>query len=350
LKHIALIPAYEPDETLLKLLSELKAADYETVVVDDGSGAKYREIFMRASANALVLTHEANMGKGAALKTGLLYIEENCPADCVVVTLDADGQHKIPDAERVCADAENHIGALCLGSRAFSGKVPLRSRFGNTLTRWVFTLSTGKKVRDTQTGLRAFGASMIPILLDIDGERYEYEMNMLLTCARRDIPIRETDIATVYENGNACSHFNVVRDSAKIYGEIFKFAASSFTGFLVDYGLYSLLVVATAGLGTASVPFSNVTARIVSATVNFTLNKKLVFKSDKSTVTTGAQYFALAACILLGNTLLLSWLVNGLGVNRFAGKIVTEITFFTLSWLAQKYIIFKKPVKKEGAN
>lgn len=159
MKHIALIPAYEPDETLLKLLSELKAADYETVVVDDGSGAKYSEIFVRASADALVLTHDTNMGKGAALKTGLLYIEENCPADCVVVTLDADGQHKIPDAERVCADAENHIGALCLGSRAFTGKVPLRSRFGNTLTRWAFTLSTGKRCA---TPRRACGPSARP--------------------------------------------------------------------------------------------------------------------------------------------------------------------------------------------
>jgi glycosyltransferase involved in cell wall biosynthesis len=349
LKHIALIPAYEPDETLLKLLSELKAADYETVVVDDGSGAKYREIFMRASADALVLTHDANMGKGAALKTGLLYIEENCPADCVVVTLDADGQHRPEDVLRVCEDAEAHMGALCLGSRAFTGKVPLRSRMGNAVTRAVFRASAHVRVWDTQTGLRAFDMSLVPLLLDIRGERYEYEMNMLLDFARMGVPIRETRIETVYIKGNSTSHFHVLRDSAMIYGEIFKFAASSFTGFVVDYSLYSLMVLLTAGLGAASVPLSNVTARIVSATVNFTINKKLVFKSDASALRTGAQYFALAACILAGNTLLLSWMVNGLGVNRFAGKIVTELTFFTLSWLAQKFIIFRKPVKRRPA-
>jgi len=350
MKMTALIPAYEPEPVLLELIGELKAALFDIVVVDDGSGPDYSEIFGKASADAAVLTHEKNLGKGAAIKTGLKYISEHRPEGCTVVTLDADGQHRISDALRVCTDADAHPGALCLGSRSFTGKVPLRSRFGNSLTRRVFKLSTGKYVRDTQTGLRAFSSSLIPFMLSVGGERYEYEMNVLLECAKRNTPIRETDIATVYSDGNACSHFNPLRDSFLIYGEIFKFAASSLTGFLVDYGLYSLLVILTAGLGTASVPISNVTARIVSATVNFTINKKLVFKSDKSAVITGAQYFMLAACILLGNTLLLSWMVNGLGVNRFAGKIVTELTFFTLSWLAQKFIIFRKPAGKEGVH
>jgi len=91
-----------------------------------------------------------------------------------------------------------------------------------------------------------------------------------------------------------------------------------------------------------SVPLSNVSARIVSATVNFTINKKLVFKSDASVIKSAAQYFTLAACILAGNTLLLSWLVGSVGVNKFAAKILTEITFFTLSWLVQKFIIFRR--------
>jgi exopolysaccharide biosynthesis protein len=102
---------------------------------------------------------------------------------------------------------------------------------------------------DTQTGLRAFDMSLVPLLLDIRGERYEYEMNMLLDFARMGVPIRETRIETVYIKGNSTSHFHVLRDSAMIYGEIFKFAASSFTGFVVDYSLYSLMVLLTAGAG-----------------------------------------------------------------------------------------------------
>lgn len=351
MKKIALIPAYEPDLLLVDLLSELKHQEFSAIVVDDGSGEKYRDIFYMAAQDAVVLTHPENRGKGAALKTGLRYIMEHCPADAVVVTMDADGQHKIDDAVRVCDDAAGHAGCLVLGSRAFSGDVPLRSRFGNSVTRTVFRLSTGSRVGDTQTGLRAFGTELIPFLLTVGGERYEYEMNVLLDCSRQSIPIREVEIATVYLNDNASSHFSTLRDSARIYREILKFAASSLTGFAVDYGLYSLLVTLTAGAGALSVPLSNVAARIVSASVNFTINKKFVFKSDESALRTGAQYFALAACILFGNTLLLSWLVSGLGINKFAAKIVTEITFFALSWAAQKFLIFrKKPAVKRPAG
>jgi len=345
MQKVALLPTYEPEERFLDQLPELRQAGFNCVVVDDGSGEQYAAVFARAARLAVVLTHGKNRGKGAALKTGLRYIAETCPV-CVVVTVDADGQHATADALRVALDAETHPQALCLGCRDFSGKVPARSRFGNDLTRRVFKASTGVFVSDTQTGLRGFDAALIPYLLTVGGERYEYEMNMLLSCARMGVPIRETAIGTVYIDGNAHSHFHVLRDSFLIYGEIFKFAASSLTGFAVDYSLYSLLVLLTAGLGAASVPLSNVTARLVSAAVNFTMNKKLVFRSDASALRTGAQYFLLAVCILAGNTLLLSWLVNGLGVNRFAGKLVTELTFFTLSYFAQKFLIFKKPAHK----
>ncbi len=347
LTKVALIPAFEPGEAFIELISGLRDAGFQCVAVDDGSGGDYAEIFGRASRLAVVLTHGHNRGKGAALKTGLGYIASAYPR-CVVATVDADGQHKVCDALRVAEDAGDHTGALCLGSRAFTGRVPARSRMGNDITRKVFKASTGVEVFDTQTGLRAFDGSLIPYMLSVKGERYEYEMNVLLECAKMGVPIRETRIDTVYLNGNSGSHFHVLRDSFLIYGEIFKFAASSLTGFAVDYGLYSLLVLATAGLGSVSVPLSNVTARIVSATVNFSMNKKLVFKSDASSLRTGAQYFLLAGLILLGNTVLLSYLVNGLGVNRYAGKIVTEITFFTLSFIAQKFIIFKKPAHRRA--
>jgi putative flippase GtrA len=192
---------------------------------------------------------------------------------------------------------------------------------------------------------------MIPFMLSVSGERYEYEMNVLLACSQQDIPIREVEIETIYHDNNSASHFDTVKDSFRVYREIIKFAASSFTGFLVDYGMYSLLVVLTGGLGTSvSVPLSNITARIISASVNFTINKRFVFKSKDSFVKTATQYFILASCILCGNTLLLSFLVDSLEVNKFIAKIVTEITFFTLSWAAQRFIIFKKNAIKTAGD
>ena len=340
---IALIPAYEPADTLLNLVIRLNDAHFQVVLVDDGSGENYRRIFSAAKRFADVLIHEENRGKGRALKTGLLYIKRHWPENAVVVTLDADGQHSVEDAVRVAEAACKAKGALVLGCRRFSGEVPKRSRFGNSVTRFVYHAVTGASVSDTQTGLRAFGTELIPLMLNIEGDRYEYEMNVLLKCARKKIPIREVEIATIYIDNNEGSHFSTFRDSILIYRDIMKFAASSITGFAVDYGIYSLMIAATGTLGAAvSVPLSNVTARIVSSSINYTLNRHFVFNSKESVSKTAVQYFALAACILVGNTALLSFLIGNLGINEYGVKVLTEIAFFSLSWLVQKSLIFKK--------
>lgn len=346
---IALIPAFEPSDTLLDLVRELNAAQFGIVLVDDGSGKKFRDIFTEAGHYGQVLIHDTNMGKGKALKTGLAFISRHCSENSVVVTLDADGQHSVSDALKVADAAHLNPGCLVLGCRRFDGKVPARSRLGNSVTRFVYRMATGTGVHDTQTGLRAFTSEMIPFMLDVSGERYEYEMNVLLKCSAQKIPIKEVEIATIYIDGNSGSHFNVVKDSFRIYRDIFKFAASSLTGFVVDYGLYSLLLVSTKSLGSAvSLPLSNISARIVSAGVNYFLNKRFVFNNKDSVVKTAAQYFALAGCILACNTLLLSMLVNYVGINEYAAKVLTELTFFFVNWTVQKFVIFKN--KSEKAN
>lgn len=349
--RVALIPAYEPESVMIPLLERLADADFQIVVVDDGSGAAYAQIFRQAAKWAEVLTHAVNGGKGRALKTGFEYIATNYSADSVVVTVDADGQHSPEDALRVCAEAGAHPDALVLGSRSFTGNVPLRSRFGNTFTRGVFRLTTGRRVGDTQTGLRAFSARWIPTLLEIPGDRYEYEMNVLLLWAKEKRPIREVEIATIYLEDNQSSHFSAVKDSVRIYGDILKFVASSLLGFGIDYGMFGLMSLLTSGLSTAvAVPLSNITARCVSATVNYTVNRKLVFRSSAGIVRSAAQYFSLAACILAGNTVLLSVLVESFGWNRYVAKLLTELTFFSISWLAQKFWIFRKSDRKKGLN
>jgi len=351
-KKIALIPAYEPADELLNLVIKLSDAHFKVVVVDDGSGENYRRIFSAAKRFADVIIHEKNMGKGSAIKTGLSYIKRHCAENAAVVTLDADGQHSVADAIKVCEAADANKGSLVLGCRRFCGDVPKRSRFGNSVTRFVYRAVTGISVSDTQTGLRAFDTNLIPFMLDVEGDRYEYEMNVLLKCSKKKIPISEVEIATIYFDNNEGSHFSTLRDSFIIYRDILKFAASSLTGFAVDYGVYSIMAASTAGLGSAlSVPASNITARIVSSTVNYTLNRRFVFNSKENVTKTAAQYFALAACILAGNTALLSFFVNSFGVNEYAAKILTEIIFFSLSWVVQKCFIFgKKPEAGETQN
>ena len=338
----ALIPAYEPDEKLIFLAQGLNSSGFKVVIINDGSSAEHSRFFDAAKTYAEVIEYPENRGKGYALKMGFTHIKEHCSHDSVVVTLDCDGQHSIEDAVRVCDKAATFSDTLVLGSRRIKENTPLKSRIGNTITRLIFRLSTGRKVYDTQTGLRAFGTELIPFMCGIEGDRYEYEMNVLLSCAKRCIPITEVEIETIYMDGNSGSHFRAIRDSLLIYGEILKFAASSLISFLVDYTLYSLFAILTSGLGSAGIPVSNIAARIISSAVNYTINSKLVFKNNRSVLKTAASYFALALCILVGNTLLLTLLVNVLGINKFIAKPLTEASFFTLSWLAQKYIIFRR--------
>lgn len=342
-QRIALIPAYEPEEGLTVLAKEMADRGFLVLIVDDGSGPAYRPVFEAAGKTATVLTHERNRGKGAAVKTGLAWIGENLKKPYTVVTMDADGQHLPEDAARICAAFEAEPDALILGGRRFAGEVPLRSRLGNTVTRWVFRLSTGAKVYDTQTGLRAFSDRLLPALQCVKGERYEYEMNVLMQWAQEKRPLRELPIQTVYLDGNRSSHFHALRDSARIYWEILKFSASSLMSFLLDYGLFCLF-----SLLTGKVVFSNVAARLVSGSVNYTVNRKLVFESRAGVGRSLLQYVLLAAGILAVNTLSLWLLVATLGMNRYLAKILVETVLFAASYLVQKRWIFRKKEVASG--
>ena len=189
-EKIALIPAYQPEENLLELLCELEKNKYTIILVNDGSDNKCKDIFTKAEKYAVVLNHSLNMGKGAALKTGLKYIQNNFQK-ALIVTMDADGQHLVSDAEKIISLVQNFPEKLILGSRRLSKNAPLRSRFGNCVTRFVFHITSGISVYDTQTGLRGFSDKLLPFMLSVDGQRYEYEMNVLLQCARKKYPLKK---------------------------------------------------------------------------------------------------------------------------------------------------------------
>jgi putative flippase GtrA len=133
------------------------------------------------------------------------------------------------------------------------------------------------------------------------------------------------------------------------YLYILKFAASSMIGFVADYSLYGLFVLLTKGLGGFSVPVSNVAARVLSAWLNFWINKRFVFKNEDQALKAGAKYALLATSVLAGNTALLSLLVR-LGMNKYWAKLLTEVTFFASSWFVQKVFVFKKRPHRDRAG
>ncbi len=345
------IPAYQPPETLVTFSRDLLDSGYCVIVVDDGSGADFEEIFHRTACTCL-LRHGENRGKGAALKTAFRYILDHLPAVRCIVTADADGQHSLQDTERIAAGAEKHPGSLVLGSRDFDPDIPWRSRLGNRITRTVFAAVSKTRLQDTQTGLRAFGRTLLDYMLSVAGERYEYEMNVLLYCRKNDIPILEIPVQTIYhDRDNSCSHFDSVRDSIRIYRQIFRFASASFLSFLADYFLF-LLFTAVFPSTDMFLILGNVVARFGSAALNYTLNTKAVFHDTRSVRQTLPQYALLAAGILLANSLLLSLFASIFGIAGYIAKALTEIILFLVSFLVQSCVIYgrkKTEYMKGGA-
>ena len=333
-----LIPAYKPDVKLVELCEKLIQHDeLKIVVVDDGSGPECSEIFAALPEGIKLISYPVNKGKGGALKTGIKYIYESLPACERLVTADADGQHRYEDITKVLEASRRNPGALVLGSRDFGEQnVPLRSRFGNGVTRGVFAVATGVKVYDTQTGLRAFDRDCMKAFSEVYGDRYEYEINVLLKATEDDIPIIEVKIATVYIEENKSSHFNTVKDSWRIYKCIFKFACSSFIAFLIDY---VLRLVFNFMPGWAA----NSAARVVSSAVNFYVNHKVVFNSKENTAKAALKYFTLALAVLIVDTVINEWLlIEVLKIPVWIAKPITEIIMFFINYPIQKKYVYKK--------
>lgn len=349
---IVVIPAYEPDEKLLGVLKDFsEQTTFPIVVVNDGSSEACRPVFdaVRAYDHVILLEHEVNKGKGAAMKTAFQYIGEHFPADESVLTVDADGQHLVSDAMRVAERLKEHPDALVLGSRKFTGNVPFKSRAGNAITRAVFRFCTGVRVYDTQTGLRAFSAFRIPEMCALNGDRYEYEINQLIHCTKNKIDIVEEWIDTVYIEENKSSHFHAVKDSFRIYkvlllGTSFlRFVASSLASFLIDYAIYVILLgilshfIARDELQSL---LSVIGARVVSATCNYFFNRYLVFHAKDARMS--FVKFALLTLIILG---IQSGLTSGavaLGMNKWIVYIPVQLIVYPLSYLLQRAIVFRE--------
>lgn len=354
--HIpVVIPAYEPDEQLLDLCAALHEAGIEDVLlVDDGSGPEYRKVFDEAQQqyHCTVLRHAVNQGKGRALKTAFneLLNREEPVLGCV--TADSDGQHTPVDIRRCMEELQQHPQALVMGCREFTGdQVPFKSRFGNELTRKICSFLCGIRVSDTQTGLRGISHEFMKELLCVPGERFEFETNMLVACKNR-IEIREVAIQTVYDSKeDHKTHFDPIKDSIRIYkifGRMFfKYIVSSLSASALDLVMFTLFCTLLRSRLSIYVAVATIAARVISATYNYVINYKLVFKSEQNHMASSVKYFCLAV-----SQMLLSALLVTLGVNLLIGhlfsasfpevgiKIVVDGVLFFVSYYIQRKYIF----------
>lgn len=350
---VVLIPAFEPAHHLPEIVGDLVDAGLtQVVVVDDGSGPSFAQVFRAAGdRGAVVLRHPENQGKGAALRTALTHVLDHHPGVPGVVTADADGQHSATDVARVARELRGHDqGArVCvLGERDFDlPNIPWRSRVGNKVTTALLRLLYRRHLPDTQTGLRGLSLPLLPELIDVPGDRFDHEMRALTHLLSTRADIVRVPIDTVYEEGvNATSHFRPVRDSAIIYGAMLRqllgFVVTSGLGFVVDVAVFVLVMdLVFDGRPTLqTVGISTVAARCVSAAVNYAANRLLVFGS-RSRVTVSVGRYATLACGLIATSWLLtsalSWL---LGDHVVWAKIVVDCCLFAVSYLVQRHWVF----------
>lgn len=271
---VVLIPAYEPDNHLIEVTKQLSEMGFAILVVNDGSSDNFNEVFEQTENYATVISHEKNMGKGAALKTGMRYIRDNMPDCDNFITCDADGQHRPQDVQRVSEKLhQNHSFVLTVRER--KGKIPFRSKIGNDLSRFVYTLLTNRYLPDNQSGLRGFSSVHIDWLVEVERDKYDYEMNVLYYAAKKGLRIQTLPIEAIYLDNNQSSHFNPIGDTVKIYRSLFYLARSTFISFLISELLF-LVVSLTLGFNYISITFPSIAALTLLS--NIILNKFFVFR------------------------------------------------------------------------
>lgn len=348
---LVLIPALDPDEKMVRYVRNLEQEGFTHILlVDDGSSKQYQRYFeeLEADDQVQVLHHEKNQGKGSALKNGFRWCLEHFPEAAGVVTADCDGQHGAVDTRRVAMELMEYPEAWILGSRDFQQEqVPWKSRFGNRITTAVFALFYGKWLPDTQTGLRGIGRDYLKVLSELVGERYEYEIRMLIYGARNNVKFRKVTIETIYINDNETSHFHPFRDSVKIYrvilGTFFRYLLSSLSASLIDLGIFAVcsqLLFSGWELG-RNVFCATVIARIMSSLYNFSVNRRLVFGASGNITGMMLGYYILVVLQMGCSAAFVYILTKCLGGWSVPVKILVDSCLFLVSYQIQQRWIFR---------
>ncbi|GMR71142.1 MULTISPECIES: bifunctional glycosyltransferase family 2/GtrA family protein [Aerococcus] len=339
------IPSLEPDQKLIHLLDTIRQQDTQIpiLIIDDGSGPDYKYIFQLAETNynTTNIHLPKNLGKGAALKIAMDHIIKNEPQIDKMVTIDSDGQHSYEDMVKTIQMSDQHPDGLILGTRQFDEKIPFRSKFGNVITRNILKWTTGIEIEDTQTGLRVIPRSFLPVLQTVDGDRFEYETNMLIETKKQGWPIYSQPITTTYIEGNASSHFRIIADSVSIYGVVFKYILSSISSFIVDIVAYTILIYLFNQLDFASILFASIGSRAISSLFNYYVNQKFVFA--RNTPYSLLKYYTLVIVQICLSAVLV-YAVHAVLQSEevVAVKVIVDTLLFVLSYYVQKNFIFKE--------
>ena len=336
-KDIAiLIPALNPSKNIIDVVKDLNKNDFfNIIVVNDGSNEDNKKYFdlLKNDFNIKVYEHEKNLGKGQALKTGIkLLLNENIVG---IITVDADGQHLGKDVKKVANKLKN--GKIVFGERKFKEaiNVPIASKIGNKFSSIYLKLLTGIYLEDTQTGLRGIPKKYFELALEIEGNRFDYEMNFLKEICQRKEEFDTVEIETIYEN--RIRNFKVVRDSIIVYKDFFKNIISSTVCAIIDIILFLLLVN-----NINSIFIANVLARIISGIVDFIINKVWVYKSSKNISKEAYEYLILFIIQMFLNSMLVTIIGTIFDKIIVIVKICVNTLLYITNFFIKSRYIFKK--------
>ena len=356
LKSLAIVlPSLNPDRKFLGVVDGLNEKGFEhIVVVDDGSDEDHGKLFEQAKAahpGIVVLHHGVNRGKGRALKTAFSYVSENMPDIKGVITIDGDGQHLVDDIVACGERMLKEDGKVVLGCRDFNAPgVPPRSIAGNKTTARLFRICYGIKLSDTQTGLRAIPAEYLMPFCGIEGERFEYETNMLLNMKRMGIGFAEQPITTVYDPEDYSSHYDAVKDSWLIFKVMFRFLISSLGSTLIDLTVFYLMMrFFGAAAGKYAELISTAVARALSSFANFNANNSVVFENKRGYKRALVRYYCLCIPQMLVSaglvTLINRLLSNSVPIIATLIKFAVDICLFFISYQLQREWVFSQKNK-----
>lgn len=354
-KVYIIIPTLNPKDSFIDYIKKLIEHGFENIlVVNDGSRDEFTQIFEKINQfeECEVFNHKINLGKGRALKNAFNHFLSKKKLDefVGVITVDSDGQHTCEDvvrlAELMSQDENKH--SLFLGVRNFDKQfVPWKSRLGNKLTTKIMKFFYGKEISDTQTGLRGIPNSVLEYYLDLSGERFEYETNMLIETIKKNIKIVELPIETVYIDDNSETHFRAVQDSLLIYllilKSFLKFSLVSFFSFVLDNGSFAafLLLFSSIDNSITQIMVATIGARILSSLFNFYMNKNIVFENKASYKNTVVKYYLLCSGQMVVSGLLVSSIYVLTNIEAVILKILVDICLFFVSYQIQRKYIFK---------
>ncbi len=204
-KVIAVVPAYNEEESIGKLVRELGSYVDSIIVVDDGSVDETYD--MAVEAGAIVLQHPKNMGKGAALKTGISKALE-LDAD-VIVAIDGDAQYNPAEIPKLITKL-NEGYDIVVGCRELSKEIPFVRRLSNIISSALLRILFKIPVKDTQCGLRAFTRTTLK-KVPIRERGYLVESQILVDAARSKLKMGEVPVAVSYSGSK--SKINPLRET-----------------------------------------------------------------------------------------------------------------------------------------